>query len=473
MKNKTPTALCERSSLLSLLLYCFVALAFTLSPLVHAGELKIGKATTKITPPMGTPMAGYYFERGADGVLDDLFAKAMVIDDGQTKVALVVCDLISLPRYIVLRARELIQQQTGIPGDNVMISATHSHTGPVISGESALDELDGGQRTPTVQYAADLPKRIAEAVVQAASHLVPAKASYARESEPRLAFNRRHWMRDGTVGWNPGKLNPNRIRPVGPIDPEVDVVYFETADQKPLVTYVNYAMHPETTGGSRISADYPGALSRRVADYKGPEMLTIFANGTCGNLNHVNVEWAAPQQGTNEANRLGTILAGNVFKAYMDLQPVADTTLRVARQVLELPLPPVTDDDVREAKEVVKRGAQAKFMEQVKAYQALDVKNRNGKPQEVEVQVIALGKDLAWVSLPGEIFVELGLSIKAASPFKQTQLAELANGSIGYIPNRSAYAEGNYEVVSARCAEGSGEMLVTAALKLLNELATK
>jgi neutral ceramidase len=100
----------------------------------------------------------------------------------------------------------------------------------------------------------------------------------------------------------------------------------------------------------------------------------------------------------------------------------------------------------------------------------LDVYGRDGKPQEVEVQVIALGQDLAWVSLPGEIFVELGLAIKASSPFKHTIIAELANGSIGYIPTKRAFAEGNYEPVSARCAEGSGELLVDAAVKLLREL---
>jgi hypothetical protein len=103
------------------------------------------------------------------------------------------------------------------------------------------------------------------------------------------------------------------------------------------------------------------------------------------------------------------------------------------------------------------------------AFTALDVFGRQGKPLEVEVQVIALGRDLAWVSLPGEIFVELGLAIKAASPFKHTIIAELANGSIGYIPTARAYDEGNYEPVSARCAKGSGEKLVEAALALLRE----
>jgi hypothetical protein len=110
-----------------------------------------------------------------------------------------------------------------------------------------------------------------------------------------------------------------------------------------------------------------------------------------------------------------------------------------------------------------------KFIEKVWAFKALDVFGRAGKPLTVEVQVIALGHDLAWVSLPGEVFVELGLAIKAASPFKHTIIAELANGSIGYIPTRRAYGEGNYEPVSARCAEGSGELLVETALRLLRE----
>jgi neutral ceramidase len=100
----------------------------------------------------------------------------------------------------------------------------------------------------------------------------------------------------------------------------------------------------------------------------------------------------------------------------------------------------------------------------------LDVYGRDGKPQQVEVQVIALGQDLAWISLPGEIFVELGLAIKEASPFKHTIIAELANGSIGYIPTQRAFTEGNYEPVSARCAAGSGELLVDATIKLLREL---
>ena len=140
---------------------------------------------------------------------------------------------------------------------------------------------------------------------------------------------------------------------------------------------------------------------------------------------------------------------------------------------MKLPLAPLAPGDVEKARTLATRiggKPEPTFLEKVWAFKVLDVFGRDGQPLEVEVQVIALGRDLAWVSLPGEIFVELGLAIKAASPFKQTILVELANGSIGYIPTKRAYAEGNYEPVSARCAEGSGEVIVETATRLLRTL---
>jgi hypothetical protein len=442
-----------------------------LNDVARAAELRVGTAAVNITPPLGIQLAGYYSERGCEGVIDDLYAKAAVFDDGQTKVALVVCDLLALPRPVVAEARRLIQEQTGIPGAQVMLSATHTHTGPevarTITGDAGTAQ---GSSALVRSYTAGLPKFIAQSVADANASLAPTRVSRARAQEPRLSFNRRFFMKDGTVGWNPGKLNPGIIRPAGPIDPEVGVVYFESPDHKPQLTYVNFAMHPDTTGGTRVSADYMGALSRCLAEYRGPEMLTLYANGTCGNLNHVNVHWAAQQTSTNEANRLGTMLAADVFKAYMDLAPVTNTTLRVRSEIVQLQLARITGEDVRAAWEIQKRGRDAKFMDQVQAQKVLDVAQRDGKPLEAEVQVVALGEELAWVALPGEVFVELGLSIKAASPFPQTLVVELAGDDLDYIPHRAAYAEGNYEVVSARCAEGSGEQLVTTALKLLQEL---
>lgn len=439
-----------------------------------ADSLTAGASQADITPPRGCPMAGYYSVRGAEGTHDPLLAKALVLEKDGVKVALVSLDLISTTRGLVEEARALVEKQTGIPGKHVMISATHSHTGPVLwDGSPRADVLGGGSQIAK-DYMKELPEKIAAAVKAADGLRKPVRASFAAGREDGLAFNRRFHMTDGTIGWNAGKLNPKIVRPAGPTDPGVPVVFFETDEKqpKPVATYVNFAMHLDTVGGLYYSADYPGTLARSLAAAKGDEHVTVFTTGTCGDINHINVESDRPQKGHTEAARIGTRLTGEVLRTFDKLKPVADGQLRVSNATVELALPAVTPEDVAAAKLViadVQAGAKPapKFLDQVQAFKALDVSARLGKPLSVEVQVISLGDDLAWVSLPGEIFVELGLQIKQGSPFRQTMIAELANGSIGYVPNRVAYSQGNYEVVSARCAEGSGEKLVDEAIKQL------
>ena len=418
-------------------------------------------------------MAGYYSPRLSEGVHDDLYSKALVIEYDGKSVALVALDLISTTREMVVAARREIERTTGVRGENVMISATHAHTGPILTGGSSRDAALGGSAEAARQYNASLPEKIARSVREAESRLTPVKTLAGVGREENLSYNRRFFMKDGTVGWNPGKLNPNIVKPAGPIDPDVAVLYFEAALKKPVATYVNFAMHLDTVGGMQYSADFPFTLSRLLGDIKGADMVTVFANGCCGNINHIDVEWPDPQKGHSEAERIGTVLAADVLQTYKRMAVLAGGPIRVVHEIVKLPLPKLEPADVEKAREVAgKYGTkdQPKFLETVGAFKTLDVAARNGRPQEVEVQVIAVGDDLAFVSLPGEIFVELGQTIKRASPFKYTMIAELANGSIGYIPNREAYAQGNYEVVSARCAEGSGERLVEAAIRMLKEL---
>jgi hypothetical protein len=436
-----------------------------------SAELRVGAAAVPITPPVGIPMAGYYSQRGAQGVHDDLHAKAIVLEAGGRSAALVVLDLISTPRSLVEQARREIERATHLKGADVMISATHTHTGPILDRNSRF----GGQSDVVRDYLSGLPAKIAEAVRQAESKLAPAKVLAACGREESIAFNRRYHMTDGTVGWNPGKLNPKVLKPAGPIDPEVPIVSFESTGGKPLATYINYAVHLDNIGQPQISADFPYTLSRALSDFKGPEMITVFSAGCCGDVNHIDVHWREPQRGFANAARMGTILAAEVFRGWPRLQPMGATAIRVQSTMVSLELPEVGEEDVAKAQQVVDRmrgqgSPRPSFLEMVQAFKVLDVDGRKGRPQEVEVQVIALGNDLAWVSLPGEIFAELGLAIKQDSPFARTIIAELANGAIGYIPARRAYAQGNYEVVSARCAAGSGERLVDAAVRLLKDL---
>jgi hypothetical protein len=280
-------------------------------------------------------------------------------------------------------------------------------------------------------------------------------------------------MTDGTVGWNPGKMNPKIIKPAGPIDPEVSVLFAEGLDGNPVSTYVNFALHLDIVGGLEISADMPFTLSTILGKVKGENMITMYAQGCCGNLNHINVKTKEPQKGHNEAQRIGTILAGEVIKTYSRMNPLDVSSIKVKREIVQLPPADISGKDITKAKEIAASSGKpdaAPFLEQVDAFKTLDVYNRKGKPIDTEIMVIALGDKCAIVSFPGEIFVELGMYIKGRSPYPYTMVVELTNGSGDYVPDRKAYVEGNYEPISARCAPGSGEILVEKALKMLNEL---
>jgi len=439
--------------------------------LSHAGDLRLGRASVPITPPVGMPMGGYFELRLATGTHDDLYAKALVLEKDGVKAALVACDIESLPRQAVQAARDLIQKTTGLRGENVMISATHAHTGPEMS-PFFLAWAEGQTAEIARQYHASLPAKIAEAVGRAEQNLAPARAWAAIGHEDSLSFNRRFLMKDGTVRFNPGKQNPEAVRALGPIDPAVPVVYFDSPDGRPLAAYVNFALHLDTVGGTEFSADYPYTLARLLAATRGPDMLTAFTIGTAGNINHLDVNRLARQQGHDDAARIGTVLAEEVLKTLERLKAVSAGPLQVRREIVKLPLYELKPGELEAGREVFDRvrrkgpGA-AEFLETVHGYKVLNIAAYQGKPIEAEVQVISLGDQIAWVALPGEVFVELGLALKNASPFPQTMVIELAHDMIDYIPNRKAFAEGGYEAVNSRCQPGGGEMLVEAATQLL------
>lgn len=455
-----------------------LALVLLTGPLAGAAaELRVGVAAVDITPSPGMPLAGYYHARGAEGTLDPLYCRALVLESGDTLAALVSLDLIEIPRAVTDAAREQITRDLGLPGDHVLVSATHTHTGPVLAWPAQPTAIPGEAPPAAIAYTTNLPARIAAAVRQALERRALARVSVARGRCDDLTFNRRYILRDGSVGWNPGKLNPNIVRPAGPSDPEVGVLYVERPDATgptgALATWVSFAMHTDTTGGRRFSADWPGALGRVLASYHGPQHQTLVGLGTCGNLNHVDFAWPWPQSGPAEQHRIATILGAAVFQAYKRLQPLPAAPLRARSEWVELDLPAVTESELAEARQIlatVSNDAGGNFMKLVRAHRVMDLAARNGRPQRVEVQAIAWGRELAWVGLPGEIFVELGLALKQRSPFPHTLVVELANENVGYVPDRRSYLEGNYEPESARCAPGSGERLVEAAVRLLSAL---
>ena len=434
-------------------------------------DLRAGAAEVSITPPVGAAVAGSYQVRISTGVRDELHAKALVFAAGGVRAALVACDLANLPRPYSEEARRIIQQKTGIPGDHVMISATHTHTGPVVLAQPSRYNLTGQPKRIAEEYAAALPGKIADSVIAAVAALQPARVRSAIGREDTLGFNRRYFMKDGTVAWNPHRLDPNIVRPAGPVDPAVPVVYVETPEGRPIAVYVNYAVHQDTTGGLQFSADYSYTLGKVLRDAKGQQLISVFTIGCAGNVNHLDVHHAAPLPGF-EAARIGAVLAGDVLKTIQGAPVIDVPFIGTSTETVEVPTPEISQQEAKWAHATAATfgtPSPAPFLDLVRAARDMDLLAWHS-PLAAEVQVITLGKEVAFVSFPGEMFAEFGLTLKDDSPYANTVIAELANGALGYIPNREAYPEGGYEVVSTHFAPGGGELLVTSAMRQLTEL---
>lgn len=458
----------------------------------EAPGLMVGAAKVKMTPPVGSIIGDSYGIRVSTGVHDDLNIKTLVFQNAGVKVAFITLEVVSLPHELVMKSRQLINQQTGIAPDNIILNATHAHAGPQLN--PLMWEAVGGEaKQKSIEYSRNLPALVLESVQSAISKLQPAKISVGKVQEYTVSFNRRFLMKDGTFKTNPGKLNPNTVRPAGPIDPDLSVIYFESVDKKPLAILVNFALHVAIVGGTQFSADFPGVMSDLIGKVKGEEVVTIFTNGTSGNINHFDVSNPNQLGGLDEARRIGTVLAGRVLASLSSLRPVAVNSLQAKIQSVRIPvLRSVDDKELAWAKDIMARFGQANgpaFPDVVTAWKFLDIARMpgglearhkltttvpltpDGLSLESEVSAIVLGDQIALVGFPGDAFVELGLSIKLNSPYPFTVVSEQSgNGTHSYMPNRKAFPEGSYEVESARYSSGGGETLADAAVRNLIDL---
>jgi len=485
------------SSFLTSLLVGMVCCVSCLSTLA-ADPLQVGFAETDITPPIGFPIAGYYHERLAEGTIDPLKAKAIVFRGETEQAALVVCDLAGICIDLATHVRAEAAERTGIPAGNIVVAATHSHTAPDYWRDLSF-VLAGKPRGPLqAEYIDQLIHKTADAIVLAHEAAVPATlaAGSAQQQFP-VSFNRRFVMRDGSVRTWMYFSNSNVLRAAGPIDPEIGLLLAKSSEGKPLGVLSNFALHLDTVGGKKWSADYPFFIEQVMRKALGPDVVSVFGIGTCGDINHSDPN--RPER--NKTDVIGNALGMTIESQLSRLQPVTRRDLRVRSQTVPLPLRTATAEDVASAAktiEAVSRGEEVDFEKHVVARKQLVIDRLRHRPPlvkhsdewlssglnhtwagigealPVEVQAICIGDELAIVCLPGEVFVELGLAIKRGSPFRTTLVIELSNaGETFYVPTRAAYAQGSYEVLNSSIQAGSGEMLVEAALTLLRAAATE
>jgi len=430
-----------------------------------AGPLKAGAATSNITPPLGTLLAGSFSPRESKDVHDELHAKALVLDNGETQIAIVVCDLIAAPRKYLDKSKQRIQERCAIPPENVLISCTHTHTGPSPCG------LLGTPGEP--EYMEWAAVKIADSVELALSRLQPARLGCGIGSEPGQVFSRRFRMKDGTVRMNPGPLNPEIVEPVGPTDPDVAVLAVESTDGEPICLLANYALHYVGGGsGTSISADYFAFFGDAVRKMIGTDFVVMMSNGFCGDINNIDVTKQREKQSPyGQAHKVARIVAAEAIKVWKEIELTDEVELRSALSELAVRRRPVTPEMVAEAKEKLKTLPEKITRERVYAEEVIYL---NEWPEEEQTWIQALAiNDLGIVACPGEMFVELGLEVKRRSPFEATFAIELANDYAGYIPTVKAFDDGGYETWfarSSRMAPETGPAMVEEALRLLGQV---
>lgn len=430
--------------------------------------MKIGFAEVNITPPLGQQLPGYGRKpRKATGVKDELFAKAMVVESGGKVFALIAIDIISLDLEFTKRIRDRVFEHTGIQPESIMLSCTHTHTGPPrpVDGES-------------LSYYPTFEAKVADAAILAYHRREEARIGYGRGYEDSIIFNRRYVMKDGTVKTNPTIQDPNIVKPEGPVDPEVIVIRVDNTQGEPIGIISNYALHTDCVGGTEYSGDYPAHISSMIKQLYGQEVVSLFLMGASGNINNRDVTGRIPRVAGRHIKN-GHILGLEIAKVRNKTGTVdGDVKLSVQSRQVNAMERALMEHEIEEARTTL-QALQDLEEEAMTSKQVMDKDRaenrlkRMGQPlssRDYEIQVSVIG-DLAIVALPAEMFVEFGLEIKEKSPYPYTIINELSNGSgNGYVCTQAAYERGGYETMGIKFSVEAGDQFVRAALDILHEL---
>ena len=402
--------------------------------------LRGGTARVNITPKIGSWLSGWEIRtKPSEGVADNLYAKALCLSNSTTEIAIVSTDLIGVTASLVADIRERVSQSTGIPYDNLLISASHTHFGPVIK-EYKFEK----RRDPA--YIDSLKEKLAGVVKEAHKNMVEVSIGAAKGQAPELLFNRRMRRKDGKVVMIFVLPPAEPDLSLGPVDPEVGVIRVEDSRGKLVAALINFACHPVSGGGHgegweswfyHISADYPAYAAEAVEKTEGGNCL--FTLGTAGDMVPI-------KRGIRPRFEIGRVLGGEALKKLQFMEMKNKPVLAAVRKAVRLPLKTEVQEN---ANEELAAGA---------------------KEIETEIQGLKIG-DIVLVGLPGEVLVELGLVIKKKAGVQNLFLISLSNDTIGYICHEAAYDEGGYEPErGTNLARGAGEILVAEVLRVIEQL---
>ena len=376
--------------------------------------LEAGVGLVDITPAGEVTLAGSPSPKKTSEVKTCLYVRALVLNSGEIKVAIVTLDTLKYPVDLVQKARASIEQATGIPAANVIICSSHTHSGPLWS-----------------YYPDKLVTPITEAVTKAANDLTPCTVGVSKGKAEGVAECRR--VIKGGHAWNRWQLKPDeadKYPAEGPADPDFDILALRSADGKFKAIAYNFACHAANNRAPLISADYPGDVENYVQKELGYAVPALFLTGACGDVNPI---YSVRRDLFQE--RLG----GEILRCLAQLEPVAKPTLAI--EAREFQMSGREHPEFREAE--VARNWPAQLEHYRKAYTSMKARE---KPSYLYfITGIRIGPDFAIVTNANELFCSIALGIKQHSPFKHTMTVEQTNGAHGYVPSAKAFDGGSYE----------------------------
>ena len=428
-----------------------------------ARSLNAGAFAQDITPPeFPISVNGNMADSLATAAHDPIHARCLVLANGETTLAIVVCDSCMLPRELLDEAKRFASEKTGIPTSHILISATHAHSCPTSTGVF--------QSEPDEKYVRWLPEQIAKGIEQAYKQLEPARVGWATMDEPSQIYNRRWLLKPGETNedpfggrtdravMNPGYSNPKMERQAGPIDPQISLLAVQSRAGRPIAVLANYSLHyVGGVGGAVISADYFGEFCSRIARHVGaievqPAFVGIMSNGTSADVNNVNfsLKLGAKRQAYEQMSFVAEVVAGAAARAYDDIEYHAELPLKMSEAEVELGVRRPSQEEVTAAENRLATVTDRPLRGMPLIYSRETVlMSKYPATVKAKLQAIRIGS-LGIVSSPCETFTETGLALKKESPLPSTFTIELANGYNGYLPTPEQHQLGGYETWRAR-----------------------
>lgn len=422
---------------------------------------------------------GYFTQRTVQRAIDRLMSRALVLDDGKTRLAIAVVDSLMIKRDLLDEVKQKVTKATGIPENRILISATHTHTAP--SAMACLGSRADGK------YTQFLPGQIAKSIVLANKNLTPAKIGWTvvqdhEHNGCRRWIFRSDYIQEDPFGnknvraqMHPGYRSPKHIGPAGPTDPDLSLIAVKTTDGRVLSVLGNYAMH--FFGSTEISADVCGRFGEKFAALLEarevhPSFVGILSQGTSGDI--AWMDYSKPQIRMS-LDQYAEALAKVAFSGFQAIQYHDWVPLAMTEQTLKLRRRTPDENRLKWARARMEALGDNKLQSKPDIYAHEQICLQNEPEVEIKLQAIRIG-DLGITAIPNEVYGITGLKLKAQSPLDTTFNIELANGAQGYIPPPEQHQLGGYTTWPARTAglEVQAEpRIVETLLSLLEQVAGK